>query len=37
MWVLLPFSLVLALAQFAVWRPISGRLRRTGLAHGAPR
>jgi fucose permease len=27
MWVLLPFALVLAVAQFAVWRPIAGRLR----------
>jgi fucose permease len=27
MWVLLPFALLLALAQFAVWRPIAGRLR----------
>jgi fucose permease len=26
MWVLLPFALALALAQFAAWRPIAGRL-----------
>jgi fucose permease len=26
MWVLLPFAVVLALAQFAVWRPIAGLL-----------
>jgi fucose permease len=27
MWVLLPYAVALALAQFAVWRPITGRLR----------
>jgi fucose permease len=27
MWVVLPFALALALAQFAAWRPIAGRLR----------
>jgi fucose permease len=26
-WVLLPFALALAVAQFAAWRPIAGRLR----------
>jgi F0F1-type ATP synthase membrane subunit b/b' len=26
LWVLLPFAIVLALAQFAVWRPIAGRI-----------
>jgi len=26
MWVLLPFAIVLALAQLAVWRPITGRI-----------
>ncbi len=26
MWVLLPFALTLAIVQFAVWRPIAGRL-----------
>jgi fucose permease len=26
MWVLLPFAMVLALAQFAIWRPIAARL-----------
>jgi hypothetical protein len=25
--VLLPFAVALALAQFAVWRPVAGRLR----------
>ena len=37
MWVLLPFSLVLALAQFAAWRPIAARLRRAGPGLRAPR
>jgi MFS family permease len=26
LWVLLPFAIVLALAQFAVWRPIAARI-----------
>jgi fucose permease len=30
MWVLLPFVLALAVAQFAVWRPIAGRLAPQG-------
>jgi fucose permease len=30
MWVLLPFVLALSAAQFAVWRPIAGRLARLG-------
>jgi fucose permease len=30
MWVLLPFILALSVAQFAVWRPIAGRLARHG-------
>ena len=29
-WVLLPFTLVLSVTQFAVWRPIAARLRRPG-------
>jgi fucose permease len=32
MWVLLPFTVVLALAQFAVWRPIAGLLGSGRLA-----
>jgi len=36
MWVLLPFALMLGIAQFAVWRPIAGRLRAgAALAPGA--
>ncbi len=29
-WVLMPFILALSVAQFAVWRPIAGRLERQG-------
>jgi len=36
MWVLLPFALVLAFAQLAVWRPITTRLR-PASAPGDPR